>query len=138
MKKLVLTLSLCSTFVLAANGVYTQEDRIQDMQKMANAMGSIQNGFFYNNLDLIKEGGIILADTIEHIEPPLEEKEEKDLMNRFLNNKVKMTDSIKRRIKKKAGHMIEAFADGNPKSALQDFTKITEKCMECHTRLRKW
>ncbi len=138
MKKLVLTLSLCSTFLLADKGVYTQADRIVDMQKMAKAMGSIQSGFFYNNLDLIKEGGITLANTIDRVEPPLEEKEEKDLMNRFLNNKVKMTDSIKRRIRKKVAHMIEAFADGNPKSALQDFTKITEKCMECHTRLRKW
>ena len=138
MKRLVLTLSLCSTFLLANKGIYTQEDRILDMQKMAKAMESIQNGFFYNNFDLIKEGGITLADTIERIEPPLEEKEEKDLMNRFLNNKVKMTNTIKRRIKKKVGHMIEAFAAGNPKSALQDFTKITGKCMECHTRLRKW
>jgi len=138
MKKLGLALTLTSTLLFADFTTYTQADRIQDMQKMAKAMKTIQGGFFYNNFDMIKEGGIILADTIERVEPPLEEVEEKDVMTRFMNNKVKMTNSIKRKVRKKVSHMITSFKDGEAKRALQDFTKITESCMNCHTRLRNW
>jgi len=138
MKKLALALTLTSTLLLADFNNYTQADRIQDMQKMAKAMETIQSGFFYNNFDMVKEGGIVLANTIERIEPPLEEVEEKDVMTRFMNNKVKMTNSMKRKVRKKVSHMIESFKDGDAKRALQDFTKITESCMNCHTRLRNW
>ncbi|RUM68556.1 MAG: cytochrome C [Sulfurospirillum sp.] len=138
MKKLGLALTLTSTLLFADFTTYTQADRILDMQKMAKAMQTIQSGFFYNNFDMIKEGGITLADTIDRVEPPLEEAEEKDAMTHFLNNKVKMTNSIKRKVRKKVSHMIESFQDGDAKRALQDFTKITESCMNCHTRLRNW
>ncbi len=138
MKKLGLALTLTGTLLFADFTHYTQADRIQDMQKMAKAMETIQSGFFYNNFDMVKEGGIILADTIERIEPPLEEVEEKDVMTRFMNNKVKMTNSIKRKVRKKVSHMIASFKDGEAKRALQDFSKITASCMNCHTRLRNW
>ena len=138
MKKLGLALTLTSTLLFADFTTYTEADRIQDMQKMAKAMQTIQSGFFYNNFDMVKEGGITLADTIDRIEPPLEEAEEKDVMTHFMNNKVKMTNSIKRKVRKKVSHMIESFKDGDAKRALQDFTKITQSCMNCHTRLRNW
>ena len=135
MKKAFIILTISSSLMMAS---YTQEDRIKDMQIMAGAMQDIQNGFFYNNFDMIKAGGILLTDTIVKIEPPLEEKEETDVMTRFLNNKVKMTNSTKNKIKKKTQTMIERFRDGDPTQALQNFTKITKECMRCHTQLRKW
>ena len=135
MKKAFIALTITSTILTAS---YTQEDRIKDMQIMASAMQDIQNGFFYNNFDMIKSGGIILTDTIMKVEPPLEEVEEKDVMTRFLNNKVKMTNATKKKIKKKTQKMIERFRDGDATQALQNFTKITKECMKCHTQLRKW
>jgi len=139
MKKIGLLLTLATTFIFSADVTkYTQADRIKDMQIMAKAMGTMQNGFFYNNLDMIREGGITLANAMDKVEPPLEEKEEKDVMTRFMNNKVKMTNSIKRKVRKKVTHMIQSFQDGDAKRALQDFNKITQSCMNCHTRLRHW
>jgi len=135
MKKAFIALTISSSIMMAS---YTQEDRIKDMQIMAEAMQDIQNGFFYNNFDMIKAGGVILSDTIMRIEPPLEEKEEKDVMTRFMNNKVKMTNATKKKIKKKTHKMIERFRDGDYTQALQNFTKITKECMKCHTQLRKW
>ena len=135
MKKIILSLALTSSLLMAA---YTQDDRIKDMQTMANAMQDIQNGFFYNNFEMIKAGGVILADTIMRVEPPLEEKEETDVMTRFMNNKVKMTNTTKKKIKKKTQKMIERFRDGDATQALQNFTKITKECMKCHTQLRQW
>ena len=135
MKRALIALTISSSILMAS---YTQEDRIKDMQIMAEAMQDIQNGFFYNNFDMIKAGGVILADTIMKVEPPLEEVEEKDVMTRFMNNKVKMTNTTKKKIKKKTQTMIERFRDGDHTQALQNFTKITKECMKCHTQLRKW
>jgi hypothetical protein len=117
---------------------YTTEERIKDMQILAGAMQDIQNGFFYNNFDMIKTGGVLLIDTIVHVEPPLEELEERDVMTKFMNNKVKMTNAVKKKIKKKTQTMIERFRDGDPVQALQNFTKNTNECMKCHTTQRNW
>lgn len=136
MNKLLLTLSLASTLALATP--YTQDNRITDMQLMAKAMQDIQNGFFYNNYDMIKAGGVIVADIIMKIEPPLSEKEEKDDMTRFMNNKVKMTLKVKKNIKRRMRIMIERFRDGDPTQSLQSFTNATKECMKCHSKLRKW
>ncbi len=139
MKRVTFALAFTASVVFASNALhYTQADRIKDMQIMAHAMGTIQNGFFYNNYEMVQEGGVRLVEALERIEPPLEEKEEKDAMTRFMNNKVKMTNSIKRRVRKKVIHMIESFKNGEPERALQDFKKITESCMKCHTQLRNW
>jgi hypothetical protein len=136
MKKIFLSASLCLTLSYAQD--YTQEDRIRDMQIMAKAMQNIQNGFFYNNFDMIKLGGIEVADTIMKVEPPLSEREEKDVMTRFMNNKVKMTQKIQKKIKRRMQKMIERFAKGDKIQALQNFMNVTKDCMSCHKKLRKW
>lgn len=136
MKKSMVAVAIIGT-ILNANP-YTQKDRIVDMQIMAAAMQDIQNGFFYNNFDMVKEGTTKLSNTIEKIEPPLEELEEKDIMTRYTNNKVQMTNKIKKKINKKTQDILERFRDGDPIQAIQAFTKITKQCMECHTQLRKW
>ena len=136
MKKAVIGFALAGAFLVA--GPYTKEDRIADMQIMAAAMQDIQNGFFYNNIDMIVAGTNKLSDTIVKVEPPLSEVEEKDIMTRYMNNKVKMSNKIKKKINSKAKDIIERFRDGDAVQALQAYTKITKQCMECHTQLRKW
>ena len=136
MKKIMMGIVLSGALLSA--GPYTKKDRIKDMQTMAQAMQEIQTGFFYNNFEIIKEGTARLSDTIVKIEPPLEEVEEQDIMTRYMNNKVKMSNKIKKKIKKKTRVILERFRDGDAIQALQAYTKITKQCMECHTQLRKW
>ena len=136
MKKLFLLAGLTTAILFAKP--YKQEDRIKDMQDMAKYMLKVQNGFFYNNFDMIKLGGVKVADIIERVEPPLSEKEEKDVMTHFMNNKVKMTNKIKNSIKRKVERMIERFSRGDKTQALQNYMGITKECMKCHTKLRKW
>lgn len=136
MSKIVTITLLASTLLLAKP--YTKADRILDMQALAEAMGKIQTGFFYNNNDLVQDGALTLSDVIRRVQPPLEEKEEKDPMTRFMNNKVQMSNKIAKKIDKKAQMIIERFAEGDTIQALQSFSKITEKCMQCHTQLRNW
>ena len=136
MKKSLIALAIIGTLVNAKP--YTQQDRILDMQTLASAMQDIQNGFFYNNYDMIKEGTTKLSNTIDKIEPPLKEVEEQDVMTRYTNNKVQMTNKIKKKVNKKAQDILERFKSGDAIQALQAYSKITKECMECHTQLRKW
>ncbi len=136
MKRSIIALAIIGTIVNA--NPYTQQDRILDMQTMALAMQDIQNGFFYNNYDMIKEGSAKLADTIVKVVPPLEEIEEKDVMTRYTNNKVQITNRVRKKIKKKTQDILERFKAGDTIQAIQAYTKITKECMACHTQLRKW
>lgn len=136
MRKIV-TLMLAAGFITVFEA-YTTEDRIKDMQILAKAMAEIQTGFFYNNSDLVNEGALKLSDTIHRIEPPLSEAEEKDPMARYMNNKIKVSNKIKKKIDQKARIIIERFRDGDPTQAAQAYNDVVEKCMECHTQIRNW
>ncbi len=137
MKKfLVMFVVLMVSFLSAKS--YTQADRIADMQKMAQAMQDIQSGFFYNNLDIVKAGAEDLKATIGKIGPTKEEKNNKDVYERWLDNNTAMTKRIERNIKNKSDTIIERFSTGDATQALQVYSKIMSECMKCHIRLRKW
>ncbi|MGB5964167.1 MAG: cytochrome C [Sulfurimonadaceae bacterium] len=131
-----LFLLLLSTAIFAE--AYTKEDRIKDMQVMAEAMSQIQTGFFYNNNDIVQDGAIKLSDAVRRVEPPLEEKEEKDPMTRYMNDKVKFSHKITKKIDQKTKLIMQRFKDGDTPQAIQAYTKIMKQCMECHTQLRTW
>jgi len=140
MKKRLLqvsTLLLIGTNIVMAKG-YTQADRIADMQKMAQAMQDIQSGLLYNNLDIIKAGTSTLKETIIKVRPIDEEVNNKDIYEKWLNNNLKMTNKIQKKIRNKADTLEERFADGDAVQALQEYSKIIGQCMKCHVRLRKW
>ncbi len=123
--------------VAQADG-YTQADRIADMQKMAQAMQDIQSGLLYNNLDIIKAGTKVLKETVVKVRPTDEEVNNKDIYEKWLNNNLKMTNKIQKKIRNKADTLEERFADGDAVQALQEYSKIIGQCMKCHVRLRKW
>ena len=136
MKKLLLIPTIIATFASAE--AYTQADRILDMQKMAQAMQDIQTGFFYNNIDIIKDGTKTLRETIKKVGPIDTEVNNKDIYEKWMNNSLKMTNKIKKKIVKKSEDIETRFADGDPKQALQAYSKITQQCLKCHINLRKW
>jgi hypothetical protein len=136
MKKLLVGYLTVLTFGLAE--VYTQEDRIYDMQKMAQAMQDMQAGFFYNNLDIVKAGAEDLKKTIVKIRPIKKEIENKDVYERWMTNNTAMTKRIERKIEQYTDDIVERFTDGDATQALQFYSKISSECMKCHVRLRKW
>jgi exosome complex RNA-binding protein Csl4 len=136
MKKVLVGMTMASVFLLA-NG-YSQADRILDMQKMAQAMQDIQSGFFYNNVDIVKAGVKDLKETIVKIRPIDAEVNNKDIYEKWLNNNLRMTNKIQKKIKKKAEDIEERFSDGDAVQALQVYSKISGQCMKCHINLRKW
>ncbi len=136
MKKFLLIPILASTFSTAEG--YTQADRILDMQAMAQAMQDIQSGFFYNNIDIVKDGVKVLSTTIEKVRPTDAEVNNKDIYEQWLNNDLKMSNKIRKKIKKKAKDVEDRFSSGDAVQALQAYSKITQQCLKCHVRLRKW
>ena len=136
MKKLLL-IPIFTTAISYANG-YTQADRILDMQKMAKAMESIQTGFFYNNLDIVKEGTKVLKETIIKVRAIDSEVNNKDIYEKWINNNLKMTNKIRKKIIQKAEDIEERFKSGDAVQALQAYSKITQQCMKCHVQIRKW
>lgn len=135
MKKLILIL-IFTTLTFAQD--YTKQNRIDDMQIMAEAMANIEAGFLYNNNDLVEAGVIKLSDAIRRVEPPLEEAEEKDAMTRYMNQKVQFTNKITKKIDKKAKIILERFKDNDIAQAVQAYTKIIKQCISCHTQIRHW
>ena len=135
MKKSIIVLLLGTTLFA---GQYTKADRIKDMQIMSDAMTQIETGFFYNNAEIVQDGALKLSDAVRRVEPPLEEKEEKDPMARYMNEKVKFSHKITKKIDQKAKLIIERFRDGDMPQAIQAYTKIMKQCMECHSQLRTW
>ena len=135
MKKSLLLLLLGTTLFA---GQYTKEDRIKDMQTMAEAMSQIQTGFFYNNIDIVQDGAIKLSEAVRRVEPRLEEREERAPMTRYMKGKEKFSNKVTKKIDQKAKLIMERFADGDSQQAVQAYTKIMKQCMECHTQLRTW
>ena len=138
MKKLLISYVALLTLGVAEVKTYTQADRILDMQKMAQAMQDIQSGFFYNNLDIVKAGAEDLKKTIVKIRPIDTELHNKDVYERWMNNNTAMTKRIQRNIASRTDVIIKRFENGDPRQALQEYSKITEQCMKCHISLRKW
>ncbi len=136
MKKLLFGVIAIGTFSFAEE--YTQSDRILDMQKMAQAMQDIQSGFFYNNLDIVKAGAKDLKETIIKVRPIDSEVNNKDIYEKWLNNNLRMTNKIQKKIIKKSDTIVERFSDGDAVQALQAYSKISNQCMKCHVNLRKW
>ena len=136
MKKLLIIPAILTTFASAE--AYTQADRVLDMQKMAQAMQDIQSGFFYNNIDIVKDGTKTLRETIKRVGPIDTEINNKDIYEKWLNNSLKMSNKIKKKITQKAEDIDERFKDGDPKQALQAYSKITQQCLKCHINIRKW
>ena len=136
MKNIIVFLFLVSTAVYAAP--YTKQDRINDMHEMAHAMNTIQSGFFYNNYDTISEGVEHLSQAMQRVKPPLEEVEETDVMARYMNNKVQMTNKVLKKINQKSLTILQRYKNGDSQQAVQAYTKILGQCMSCHRETRNW
>ena len=136
MKKIFASLIL---MVAVANAApYTHQDRINDMQEMAHAMNTIQSGFFYNNFDTVAEGVDHLSSAMKKIQPTVDELEEEDVMARYMNNKVRMTNKVVKKINQKTLTILQRFKNGDSAQAIQAYTKILGQCMKCHRETRNW
>ena len=135
-KKIVLSTIIAGSVLVAAP--YTKADRITDMNEMAAAMNTIQSGFFYNNYETVAAGVEKLNAAVVRVQPPVEEIKEMDLMTKYMNRKIQMTNKVVKKINKKSRDIIERFKSGDSTQAVQAYTKIMGQCMKCHRETRNW
>ena len=108
------------------------------MTTMAEAMNIIQSGFFYNNYETVLAGVETLTTTIAKVKPVNQEIENKDIMERYMDQKFQMTNKVVRKINRKARTILERFKSGDSPQAVQAYTKIMGQCMQCHKEIRNW
>ncbi len=136
MKKLLIMLVASVSILLAKP--YTVADRITDMNEMASAMNIIQSGFFYNNYSTVEAGVAKLSLAVSRVQPPLEETQEKDILSRYMNQKIQMSNKIAKTISRRSLDILERMKDGDSTQAVQAYTKIMGQCMKCHREMRNW
>lgn len=136
MKRVLLGLMLAGS-LLQAEG-YTKQDRINDMNTMAQAMNTIQSGFFYNNYETVEAGVEQLTETIVRVKAPDEEAAESDLMTKYMDRKFQMTNKVVKKIKQKSLTILQRFKAGDSTQAVQAYTKLVGQCMKCHHEIRNW
>lgn len=130
MKKLLLSCLAVGTFAFAE--VYTQSDRIEDMQKMAEAMKKIQTGFFYNNPDSVNAGAETLKAAIFKIKLTVKDTNDKNVYEKWLTTNASLTRRTQVKVEEYCDVISERFSDGNKKQALQVYNKIASECIKCH------
>jgi len=122
-------------FSLTLHAEYTNEERIEDMQKMEQAMSKIQKGLLVNDKKILSEGVDQLQAITRKVEPPLD-------ANRVLAKE----NTYKYKFSRKQGEKIIKFAEnikremdaGNKHSASKGFVNVLDECISCHNKIRKW
>ena len=123
---------------IAGTMVFAQEvrnlDRMKNMQEMEHAMATIQKGFLFNNLSVVKNGVKALKRTAGFTESFIKEGvTTKSGVNTLLYAK-NQTDSIKMM----ADEIEDAFAKGDKYAAANGYLLVLSKCLSCHQTVRSW
>lgn len=128
MKNLIIGLFTLGALTLTLQA-YDKTERRQDMQTMEVSMAQIQKGILSNNKKMILQGVENLKEVSNKIEVP--QKEEMDYSPKYAKDQaiaiVKFADEIKEKTQK-----------GHKHSAAASYTKVLDKCISCHNKLRKW
>ena len=133
MKKILLVVALVST-VLFAEGEARHLDRMKNMQDMEIAMATIQKGFLFNNLNVVKNGVKDLKRTAGFTESFMKPGiSKKTGVNTLLYAK-NQTESIN----KLADEILVAFEKGDQYSAANGYLMVLSKCLSCHKTVRSW
>lgn len=134
MKKTISLLfsQLCLSTFLCASDV---ELNAMVMINMENGLASIQKGFLYNNLDLIKKG-------VEQVSKENMIYQDRSVIKSILpENKQQMENLAlitSKRIENSADEMKVFIALGQVKKAHNAFSDMINACTDCHTLIRGW
>ncbi len=131
MKKILLLSVFGSILLLGQEHI--QLDRMKNMQEMETAMSTIQKGFLYNNINVVKNGVKDLKRTAAHTESFMKEGISKEGINTLVYAK-KQTESITTL----ADEILVSFEKGDRYSAANGYLMVLSKCLSCHQTVRSW
>lgn len=131
MKKALLVLILASRVLLSEE--YIQPDRMKNMADMETAMATIQKGFLFNNVNVVKNGVMDLKERVQHTESFM-----KDGIGENGINNMKYAKKEAVAISTMADEILTTFEKGDKYSAANNYLLILGKCLSCHQVVRSW
>lgn len=132
MHKMLLLLLLAST-ILFAKQAHIQPDRMKNMQEMETAMSTIQKGFLFDNVNVVKNGVKDLKDRVAHTESFM-----KDGIGENGVNNMQYAKQQAVAITGMADEILSTFSKGDRYSAANNYLLILSKCLSCHQTVRSW
>jgi cytochrome c556 len=129
----MLLLSLLASTVLFAQQEHIQPDRMKNMQEMEAAMATIQKGFLFDNVNVVKNGVKDLKDRVSHTESFMKDGIGKNGVNNMMYAKEQAVA-----ISSMADEILSTFEKGDRYSAANNYLLILSKCLSCHQTVRSW
>lgn len=131
MKKSLLVLLLASGVLFAQEARHL--DRMKNMQEMETAMATIQKGFLFDNINVVKNGVKDLKKTVNFTESFIKEGIGENKINNKMYAKKQAED-----IAAMADEILATFEKGDRYSAANNYLLILSKCLSCHQTVRSW
>lgn len=131
MKKILLTAVLLGG--LSFGQEHFNPDRMKNMQEMETALATIQKGFLYNNIIVVKNGVKDLKIATMHTESFIKEGVNKEGVNTLAFAKTQAKD-----ITNLADKIVDTFEKGDRYNAANNYLQILSKCLSCHQTVRSW
>lgn len=132
MKKVLLAALLLTGFAFGQEVRHLE--RMKNMQNMETAMSTIQKGFLFDNLSVLKNGIKALKETAKFTESFIKVgATTKSGVNTHLYAK-NQTESIT----VLADEIQDAFAKGDRYAAANGYLMVLSKCLSCHQTVRSW
>jgi len=130
--KRFLFVSICISGLLFGQEHFNP-DRMKNMQNMETALATIQKGFLYNNINVVKNGVKDLKTTALHTESFIKEGVNNEGFNTLVYAKKQAKD-----ITELADNILLTFEKGDKYNAANNYLQILSKCLSCHQTVRSW
>lgn len=129
----MLLLSILASTVLFAQQEHIQPDRMKNMADMETAMSTIQKGFLFDNVNVVKNGVNDLKKRVNHTESFMKDGIGENGINNMMYAKQQAVA-----ISGMADEILATFAKGDRYSAANNYLLILSKCLSCHQTIRSW
>jgi hypothetical protein len=134
MRKVILglTFSAIASFASEVTVSANMQTVTATMELMKQGMEQIQNGFLYNNKEMLN-GGINTLDNSNKIFQNVD-------VATFIpnNNKVQVTKNINENLNKNLDALKKAVSKNNVSEATKQYGQVMHNCVSCHTIIRGW
>ena len=135
MKKILTLLTASFCIVSALHAADAEKINAMVMINMENGLASIQKGFLYNNLDMIKSG-------VDQVQKENMVYHDRKVIKSILPENRKQMENLafitSKRIENATEEMKSYIALKQMKKAHSAFSDIVNACTDCHTLVRGW
>ncbi len=135
MKKIFTLFAAAFCVASTLNAADAEKVNAMVMINMENGLASIQKGFLYNNLDMIKSG-------VDQVQKENMVYHDRKVIKSILPENRKQMENLalitSKRIENAAEEMKSYLALKQMKKAHSAFSDIVNACTDCHTLVRGW